>query len=119
MPIRATNIDDIINQTTEEFEKWVRQIGVTLDQVAVDETPVVTGRARGGWIVEFGRFTLRQTDSTARPDTQRAARWKSGDGNIYIHNSVEYIVYLEAGISAQAEDGMLGPAIDAVRARFG
>lgn len=119
MPIRVKGIAEAKQLVVDEFEEWIRSVAVALDQAIVFGTPVDTGTARGGWLMDFGSASGRQTGSTAEPDTSRGNRWTSRDGNIFIHNSVEYIIYLEAGTSAQAPQGMVDPAIAAVRARFG
>lgn len=119
MPIVPKNFDRDLKAFEAEFETDVRRVIVTLDQAIVSGTPVDTGRARANWFMDFGSVSDRLTSSLGAPNTGRGNAWKSGDGNVFIHNSVDYIIYLDAGSSAQAPQGIVDPAIAAVRARFG
>ena len=60
----------------------------------VESTPVRTGHAQDGWDYTF-------------EDIDNARVW----------NDVEYISYLEDGWSSQAPNGMVGPALDRLRAK--
>ena len=119
MPIRLIDKRQVLDQFIRELEDEVRAIAVTLDQAIVSRTPVDTGRARANWFMDFGSVRVRTTDAVSSPDTSRARRWRLGQGNIIIHNSVDYIEFLDDGSSAQAPQGIVDPAFAAVRARFG
>lgn len=128
MPIVAKNFQASVDKVTEDFEREIRQIIVALDQAIVSGTPVDTGRLKANWFLDFGAARGRTTTSTAAPNTSRGNVWTVKDGNVIIHNSLEYAVVIDAGRgfrdgqlrgSEQAEQGILDPAFAAVRARFG
>lgn len=118
MPIRMVGKEASLRRVNDGVENHVRRVIVAFDQAIVSGTPVDTGRARANWFMSFGRVSARETDSLAVPDTLRGNRWKITDGNIYVHNSVEYIVYLDEGSSAQAPQGLIDPALAAIRGLF-
>lgn len=119
MPIRVTNLDRDLRAFERELEEEVRPAIIALDQAIVSGTPVDTGRARANWFMDFGSAPDRITTSSAAPNTGRGNAWTVGAGSIFIHNSVEYITYLDEGSSAQAPQGIVDPAFASVRGRFG
>ena len=120
MPIRVRGIDKDLGRFEAELEREARQIITVLDQAIIDGTPVDTGRARANWFMDFGSAPDRITSSFTAPDPSRGNAWTVGAGNVFIHNSVEYIIYLEEGSSKrQAPQGILDPAFATVRGRFG
>ncbi|MGI9462396.1 MAG: hypothetical protein ACR2OM_00540, partial [Aestuariivirgaceae bacterium] len=60
-------------------------------------------------------------DSNARINAaaQFLKQWKIDSGDIFVHNSGPAIEFLDEGSSKQAKQGILDPAVAAVRAKFG
>lgn len=128
MPITVRGLDQDIRRLTDELEREIRQIIVATDQAVVSGTPVDLGTLRANWLMDFGSVRARTTTSTAIPDTSRGNAWNFGDGNIFIHNSLDYAPVIDAGRgvrdgqlrgSEQAPQGIIDPAIAQIRARFG
>lgn len=128
MPIRVRDSAAERRAFNAELERDTRRAIVALDQAIVSGTPVDTGRLKANWFMDFGGSPVRTTASLAVPDTNRGNAWNLGDGNVFIHNSLEYAFVIDAGRgfrdgqlrgSEQASQGILDPAIAAVRARFG
>lgn len=100
----------------------VRRAAIAADAAAVITTPVDTGRAKGNWNVSIGSIDETTTDNTDRGGSEAIARgkstieeWKVGRGEIFISNSLPYILALENGSSAQRPEGMTQHALDAAR----
>jgi len=117
VPVRVEGIPETIANITKDIEDHVRLLGISLFQALVSGTPVDTGYARGNWLIDFGRENLRTIGSRESPPGVPSAgqvdAWRIDQGNLVFHNSVEYIVYLDAGSSAQAPQGIVDPAIAA------
>ena len=112
--------------------KAIKRAAMAADQAAVLATPVDTGRARANWIVSIGKASSADADYTPTEggrsanegpagnqalDQGRAeiARYRLGQGGIFINNNVSYIGELDAGSSSQATAGMTAAAIMAAR----
>jgi len=103
------------------IEKTVVKAAVVVDQVAVQTTPVDTGRARGNWRVQIGAPNVDADEDDFDPDgsvtaaegAAVASTWKIGDAPIYISNNVRYITFLDQGSSAQAPNGISALAVQA------
>lgn len=86
----------------------------TLDYFSgtIKDTPVDTGRARGGWTVGVG---TEPADSPERLDKEGAAasaevmaKTPKGAGQeVFMINNLPYILELENGSSKKAPDGMV------------
>lgn len=122
--------------TEDKIEKTIRKAALAADQVAVNATPVDTGRARGGWIASVGTPS-QEGSAPAGPGkaeggspesnaAQAAAKalqqaeqvvseYKLDAGSIFLANNVEYIVKLDNGSSKQAPAGMTAAALAAAR----
>jgi len=115
--IQVIGIDQDIQQLEADIEADTRKIGLQLLQVLLVSTPVDTGYARGNWQVDFGTISPRVEGSRDAPPGVptggQIAIWQISAGPIIIHNSVEYIEFLDAGSSAQAPQGIIDPAIAA------
>lgn len=112
----------------ENSTRIVRRAALIADTSVVNATPVDLGRARSSWTASIGTEPV-QSDSGVNEDIggARAASislqqaqqvigsWRSGQGSIFINNSVAYIVPLENGHSAQAPNGMVQQAVTAAR----
>lgn len=110
MGITVNNADKTFKDAADEIERDIRKLIVRADQAIVSRTPVDTGRARANWFLDFGGFSAKTTSGVGAPSTTRGATWTITSGNVFIHNSVEYIVYLDEGSSAQAPQGIVDPA---------
>jgi len=120
---RMRRIADIVEDNSTEV---VRGTALVADQVVVQGTPVLSGRARSGWDVDIGLepSSVPQSDpSSPEAGTAEALakgravieRWKVGQPGIYISNGLPYIRRLEDGYSAQAPAGMVTDAAAAAR----
>ena len=84
-------------------------VNVTVDfvETAAQRTPVQTGRARGGWLVDVGSPAsgeggLDPSASIVGPRARaRLSGYKHTDGDFWICNNVPYIARLEEGYSSQ------------------
>lgn len=128
MPIRVRGTDRELRAFNTELERDVRQVIVALDQAIVSGTPVDEGPLRANWFMDFGNVRPRTTTGTGAPSTDRGNAWIVGDGNVFIHNSLDYAPVIDAGRgfrdgqlrgSEQAPQGIIDPAIAQIRARFG
>jgi len=81
-------------------------------KVMVNSTPVLTGRARGGWRASLGApgsegSTVLDPSSDATHAAMVSASDKKKPGEpLALYNNVPYIIYLDAGSSAKAPAGM-------------
>lgn len=112
----------------------------TVNQV-VGDTPVDTGRARGGWITTIGRpdtttvpqgaygpsrhkghnnigFPTRGGDFSFNTADAKIKQSKPGEA-IYLNNNLPYIGRLNDGYSAQAPSGFFEIAVTRARAILG
>jgi hypothetical protein len=111
----------VAKKFAEGVDARVRRAAIVADQVAITQTPVDTGRARGNWRVGIGGrptgYSDEDRDASAAMAQGSSAinTWKSGEGSIYITNNVPYIVPLDEGSSAQAPNGMSAAAVQAAR----
>ncbi len=107
---------------TSRLEDRVRRAAIAADTAIVTTTPVDLGRAKGNWNVSLGAPDTSVTENVDPSGGDTIARgeeaireWKSGDGEIFIANSLPYIMPLENGSSAQRPEGMTRHGIDAAR----
>lgn len=108
-------------QVTDGTAKLVQSAALTVDQVAVLATPVLTGFARAGWFPSFGVPSDDMPVGEPGPGAAAAQSigraqaliptWKVGDPPIFITNNVPYIIPLDNGSSAQAPGGMSAQAV--------
>lgn len=89
-------------------------------------TPVDTGRARGGWILQVGAPS-RWIPGKQNVDPDGESTVMTGRqfleelqpfGAVFISNNVEYILHLEHGTSKQAPQGMLKLTVHALLSMF-
>lgn len=91
----------------------------------VYQTPVKTGKARGGWQVNIGAPVSGNTGRLDKEGSetimQELAKLKGASPFAAVHlgNTVEYIDDLEQGSSGQAPDGILRVVVPAFRAIYG
>lgn len=93
--------------------------------LTVYQTPVKTGKARGGWQLGIGAAptgdTGRLDPEGSRTIMEELAKLKGSSPFAAIHlgNTVDYINDLEEGSSAQAPDGILRVVVPAFRSMYG
>jgi len=140
MPITADGFDEDIEALKAEAETHVQKGAFSLLQGAMTGTPVNFGQHRNNWHADIASINLRFEGNPQgpRPSTRESLppldresvahlnaaatlleSWTLESGDIFIHNSGPAIEFLEDGSSAQAPQGILQPAIAAVRAKFG
>lgn len=90
MPAMSVELTNTSGLEPSDFEAVI----IDFFNDVVSHTPVRTGHAQDGWDYTF-------------EDIDNARVW----------NDVEYISYLEDGWSSQAPNGMVGPALDRLRAK--
>ena len=123
----AERMNAIAKKFGDNASETVRRAAIAADYVAVNATPVDTGRARANWRVGIGNpvLTYNEDDfdqgggATVRNNESVISLWEVGKGPIFISNNVPYIVPLDRGSSAQAPSGMSSLAIQAARAQLG
>lgn len=88
-------------------------------------TPVLTGRAKGGWVASIGSF--QSTGETGVRDKHGGATMASAISALsaippfsvaYINNNVLYIIPLEKGHSGQKPHGWIAATLDRVAQQF-
>lgn len=123
----------IVDSLTRRIEHAVRRLGIEVLANLQVATPKDTGWAAGNWIGSIGEPVSVPDGTRGTPGVKGSAiltgmsaasaavlaRWKLGMGRIYVTNRVPYIIYLDAGTSAQAPAGFVRAsilrAIDTVR----
>lgn len=129
--VRSTNQPGIVigflNQDVEGLLR--RLVTEILDRLIAPPseggTPVDTGWARSNWIPGVGSpprkpFATKMSVSTSKQEAgrERVARFKLGEGSLFLANLVPYIVLLNQGSSRQAPAGFVQAAVaQAVRRR--
>lgn len=128
MPVKFVIDQDELNERIVEAEGGVIEFSLFLYQAITFGTPVKTGHARVNWLIDFANLVAKVLGTRPDPESgveipppsgQALETWTADKGNIFIHNSVDYVEYLEEGRSDQADQGILLPALTAAQARFG
>lgn len=107
--------------------EWVRSVLLSLLGQAVYRTPVLSGTARGNWLLGVGSRPSGwsrgrkdpQGDQTVRQGLLQLVRARDVATTYWIVNNVPYALRLERGHSKQAPNGMLAMAIESVSSRYG
>lgn len=108
--------------------KQVKRICLKVFQNIVQQTPVLTGCARGNWRINFGDSPIRTFVSSAKdPGGNQTLSAGSAQimGNtnlgvrVNICNSCPYIMRLEHGYSRQAPSGMVHITVEAIASAMG
>lgn len=123
MPIRFIGKEDDLQKVIEEGEINFRKALLAYYQAVTSATPIDTGNARANWFMDFNGYSPKTTGSRENPgrvlpDGGKVNNFVHEVRSVIFHNSVEYVVYLEEGTSAQAPQGILNPAFNAVRRLF-
>lgn len=114
----ALEIASFAQDVEETFSLIVRKIVLDLYVRIVMRTPVLTGRARGNWLVAIGTMPTETVEALRKSaNRSNAMQVLAGyDGlsemSIFIVNNLDYIEALEGGHSDQAPDGMVRITID-------
>ncbi len=124
------------NKAPKSVQLLQRRLVLELLTRVVLKTPVDTGRARNNWQVTFNQPATKQVPYKGIGKVGKLLRKKAGDPTevlrkgytqinqmpqfciAYITNNVEYILYLEAGHSKQAPNGMAALAFQEVSTVF-
>ena len=133
MPIRFIIGPNEIEDLVVEVEGDVIEFSLFLYQAITTGTPVDTGHARVNWLIDFANFVARVEGTRPEipgreprsgaligpPSDAKLETWTADRGNIFIHNSVEYVQFLEDNSSDQTDgQGIIMPALAAAQARF-
>lgn len=101
------------------LERVMRRLQLRAFQALTSATPVDTGFARAGWTPSVGAPDPGPSERPSEPTVARAqadalfaahskqaqelaASYRLGQGAVFIVNNVRYVVFLNAGSSAQA-----------------
>ena len=139
MPYRVTITPDPLrvnstNRPSVRFTNRLQQGVVALNKdisrealrFLVNACPVLTGRARGNFVVSINyrnrHYVANRFDKsggrTIAAGKSKISASRSGD-TIYITNNVPYIVLLDEGRSNQAPGGLSGPLSAHLRSLYG
>ena len=108
----------------QQVMDFQRKIVFQIITNAVFGTPVITGRARGGWQVSIGELEIDNTENDkeghstidrAKIKIERSAKKLQ---IMYVLNNVEYISILEFGNEEREPRAMLFNALQAVKSQF-
>lgn len=134
--------DDIPNfaeNTIRKLDTLLRMTAIELFRRVILKTPVDTGRARGNWQTEIGRFTkgeIEQIKSEEQVLKEMIEKVTQGDieKGFYMANNLPYIQKLEyggypqspkvptgktiGGFSKQAPQGMVRISLEEVKKDF-
>jgi len=98
-----------------EVDKVVRSVVLHAYRGVTLKTPVDTGRARANWNISEGEMNT----SVNKNATQiQPFRKPTGKRDVYITNSLPYIMLLEKGSSKQAPQGMVDITMNEIRSSF-
>lgn len=93
--------------------------------MVVIQTPVKTGKARGGWQLGIGAPPVGDIDRLDKEgfitpfEELTKLKGVSPFKTVYLGNNTEYIGTLEGGSSAQAPDGIVRVVMPAFRSMYG
>ncbi len=107
----------MVKGTQEQFGRVQRAVAMTALKHCVLNTPVDTGRARGGWQVGIDSVPAgeRAHDKSGADTMRQNIPQVNGTGHVVnIANNVEYITYLEHGTDKMAPHAMVDRAIISV-----
>ena len=130
----TAGLDDMMEKDVREFAGMaVRRVALAVDRALVMSTPVgnpdlwkrpapkgyVGGRARANWIPTLGTPAMTEVDrrdksgaATIALLTPITAKFRIGDGTIWLSSNIPYINRLNEGHSTQAPSGFVEMAIE-------
>lgn len=102
------NIAKLKNAMEKDIAKEMVAISFKVSSSIIKKTPVITGDARSSWNI---------TEDKINTDIKKKVREKiSGKKDIYITNSIHYILPLERGYpNGQAPKGMVAVTINQIK----
>lgn len=101
------NTQKLINTMEKDIAKAVQGISFKVLASVVKKTPVDTGMARNSWNISEGKINTSLINSVRDKI--------SGKKDVYITNSINYIMKLENGSSKQAPKGMVAVTINELK----
>lgn len=115
-----------IGSFDSDIKKFAKKAGLEVDTVVrkvtlqawngvTRKTPVDTGRAKGNWNMAEGSMNTTVNKGATQVQTYKKF---SGKKDIYITNSLPYIMALEKGSSQQAPKGMVDVTMNEIRSQF-
>jgi len=120
--VTVTGVAQDIARVTDEVEAIVRQIEGSTGTEVLADSPVDTGFFRSNWNKSFGspNGSVRGSRDPNRTYGHRGfgGTWTIANGNIFFANGVDYAIYLDAGSSSQAPQGVTEPVATRINARF-
>ena len=114
------DLEALARQLPDQARQLQRLISLNILTGAVSNTPVDTGRLKGGWFTTVGKPSQSRNLRPRRLDKDGAST--IGDGQrvilsvpiydvLFIVNNVEYVLFIENGTDKIAPVGMLGNSI--------
>jgi len=116
--INFSNLGKVLSvEIKTESENHYKAFALDVFGEVLKNTPVDTGRARANWHIQTHRpdYSLDQGQTANEVSYLNAKNIP----DIYISNGLNYIEALEDGYSKQAPNGIINPALAAVRSRRG
>ncbi len=116
--INFSNLGKVIGVAIEtESEEQYKAFALDVFGEVLKNTPVDTGRARANWHIQTHRadYSLDQGQTANEMSLLNAKDLP----DIYISNGLDYVEALDDGYSKQAPNGIINPALAAVRSRRG
>lgn len=109
----SQQISSFNGKTRTKLQQVRRGATIALFNSVVQDTPVLTGRARGNWRISEGKPELAEInrDDTSgqivQAEIASTVAASSGDTPIFMANNLPYIEPLENGYSKKAPEGMV------------
>lgn len=104
-------------KTGKNIDTVVKKVAFDLSRELIMGTPVQDGTARRNWFVSMNSPIVRVTSDTDKNggktirDAQVAVQGYSSGDDVWITNSVPYILRLENGWSAQRPNGWVSRSV--------
>ncbi len=108
----------------EQLPAFTQKLAFDILAGVVEETPVLTGRARGNWQVSLGSpiesalEIMDQNGEITKAKGNAIIEKMKPFGVVYITNNLPYIEFLEEGTSDKAPDGMVAITLDRLGLSF-
>ena len=113
----------------EQLSVIARKVALDLLGLLSQGSPVLTGRFRANWQVAVAEVNDLEVPWNEGPAAAAAHAISAGVQNlaaypkkglpvIFIFNNLIYGIFLNEGLSKQAPDGVVEPAIDEIKAQF-
>jgi hypothetical protein len=110
------NIQKLINTMENDTAKAMQSISAKVLKSVVKKTPVDLGCAKNNWNLSEGKMDASTSYCKRDPSININVLKKiSGKKDIYITNSLAYIMTLEKGHSKQAPKGMVATTVNELK----